>query len=185
MKHHVSKFLGGAVCVFASLMPVHGSALTYADAVEALSDQDLQRPSFQDHGYLCEKLAMLKMSESYDKSQLASSIVYSRNGRVIGELDVVVFDRDGLAQTVIEVKCRKSYTSAMNSASKQLTRFQGVAGRCDYDYVDKKGKRYDCSAFKSPIDYTAMSYTDAQRAGFELSFDLSRDQVLQLVDELR
>lgn len=185
MKHHVSKFLSGAVFVLASTMSHQGLALTYADAVEALSDEDLKRPSFQNHGYLCEKLAMLKMSETYDESQLASSIVYSYNGRVIGELDVVVFDRDGLAQAVVEVKCRKGFTSAINSANKQLSRFQGVAGRCDYDYMDKDGRRYDCAAFKSSIDYMAMSYTDAERAGFELSFDLSRDQVLKLVEELR
>ena len=97
--------------------------------------------------------------------------------------DVVVMN-EGTADMVIEVKCMRSFGSAASKADKQLKRFAGVAGRCDFNYWGE-GETYDCFDFQNKSKtFHKMSYEDAGSYGFDLSFDLSRSEILNLISDL-
>ena len=121
-------------------------SLSYKDALRIVGQSgEGLRFSERDHGALCEVLAIADLEKRFPAAVISSGIKYGpRVGQTMGELDVVIM-QGGSATHVIEVKCSKNYSSAASSADRQLTRFQGVAGNCSYDYWDTS---YDCDHFQ-------------------------------------
>ncbi|SMF29904.1 hypothetical protein [Pseudobacteriovorax antillogorgiicola] len=157
--------------------------LSYQKAYQLVVEQgESMTFSSSNHGALCELLAVEKVQELYPYAQVESGIKYGpRFGNIKGELDVVVFE-GGQASTVIEVKCSKNYSSAANKANSQLNRFKSVAGDCDYDYWSE-WEDYSCEDFQAAgTTFTKMSYADAYQ--FEMSFDLTRSDILRLIQDL-
>lgn len=171
------------VVFFALTAFTNASALTYEKAYRLIAEQgESLNYTKVNHGALCEVLAVAKMKELYPSATIISGIKYGPyQGSTTGELDVVVFE-DDVASMIIEVKCSKKYYSAAAKADRQLARFRGVAGNCNYSYWGE-WRDYSCENFQgsSPI-YTKMSYEDASE--FELDFDLTRTEILQLIDDL-
>lgn len=82
--------------------------------------------SYEDTGAICEELARLKIQKEYPRPQfeVLTGIAYETEDRVIGELDLVVFNTQ--LQRVIkigEVKCWKDVPSALLKAQEQRARF--------------------------------------------------------------
>ena len=157
--------------------------LTYQKAYQILSTANISSTS-SNHGVLCEVLATEKVKEMYPWAVVTSGISYSLNGQTKGELDVIAFDPDSRqAFLIIEVKCSKQFSSAANKADEQLERFAEVAGDCRYRYWNKVAN-YNCKDFQfNDISYKKMSYEDAL-GYFDLSFDLTRSEILKLIDSL-
>ena len=167
------------------VMVSQADGMTYQKAYQLIAEQgESLRYSSRDHGALCEVLAVEKMKEIFPRAIIESGIKYGpEGGNTMGELDVVMFE-NGYANMIIEVKCMKNYGSASSKAEGQLNRFAAVAGRCDFDYWDSY-ESFSCDEFQgSNKSYHKMSYLDAQRYGFDLSFDLTRDDILRLIDDL-
>ena len=181
MKHFVGSVLLGISVFFSPL----ALSLSYEDAARVIESFP-EGISYNEvnHGYLCEQLAIAKLSEFYPSERILGGVIYRDDRRTYGELDVLIVDRNFDVSHVVEVKCMKSYRSALSKAQSQLDRFDHYAGRCDLKYVTPEGQLLDCGMFQNEDMFLlSMSYEDALPYGFDLSFDLTRDEVLDLIHE--
>ncbi len=177
---HARLKLVAIVCLFSAPRLL---AVTYGEAQSLARSLPQGSYSANDHGKLCELIGVAKLQEVFPGAEVHNGVEYADGNRVIGELDLVVEQSDVVTH-VIEVKCWKNYSSAANKADEQLDRFSRYAGRCDIDF-SLEGKPFPCEVFGSgQIQYGKMSYTDADIAGFDFNFDLSRKQVLTLIQSL-
>jgi hypothetical protein len=83
-------------------------------------------------GTICEYLTKIRLEDQYSPSSfdIEVGIEYRQGGRVIGEIDVVVFRKaDKEAVLVGQVKCRKSMSSARGQAHEQNQRFVNTMNR--------------------------------------------------------
>jgi hypothetical protein len=178
---HLRLKLVALVCLFSA---PHALAVTYGQAQSLARSLPEGSYSDSDHGKLCEVIGVAKMQELYPTAKVYNGVEYRDGQRVIGELDLVV-EEDGVVTHVIEVKCMKNYGSAANKANEQLDRFSRYAGRCDIDF-SLEGRPFPCEIFgTADIHYGKMSYEDATYAGFDFDFDLTRKQVLTLIDSIK
>ncbi|UOF01864.1 hypothetical protein [Bdellovibrio reynosensis] len=82
--------------------------------------------SYEASGTICEEIARLDMQEEYPSPQYSviNGIAYGDEERVIGELDVVIFDNNLQAVIKIaEVKCWKDPKAGIEKAHEQRARF--------------------------------------------------------------
>ncbi|MCC7442783.1 MAG: hypothetical protein IT285_14200 [Bdellovibrionales bacterium] len=139
-------------------------------------------------GVICEEVAKIELEvEEFPRSRydIVTGIAYAdQNGRVIGELDVVVFNRQtGDAELVTEVKCWKNLSGARSKATSQLKRFRDTlaSGRPIRMYdVKKPSVRFDVRAFRQNPEFGAMAQLGAREKGFERELDLTLDELMVL-----
>lgn len=82
--------------------------------------------SFEDSGAVCEEVARLQVQRSYPRPQfeVLTGVYYADSERVIGELDIVVFDQHiQKVVQVAEVKCWKEPALGLEKALQQRNRF--------------------------------------------------------------
>gem|GEM_PF-5784705 len=174
----------GMMSLVVALAP-QALALTYGQAVSLARSLPPGSYSSTDHGKLCEIIGLAALQEDFPDARIYNGIAYSDATRTIGELDLVV-EENGVATHVIEVKCMKDFRSAARKADDQLARFSRYAGRCDIDFSLVGGEVVDCDLFANPqIIYGKMSYRDALSSGFDYELDLTRSQILTLIDSMK
>lgn len=165
-------------------LSTHAFALTYGQAEGLAKKLPKEYMNPTDHGKLCEVLGVQVMQDLHPNATIYNGVVYKKKSMTVGELDLVVVE-DNVVTNVVEVKCWKSYNSAAHKADTQLDRFSNYIGRCDVDF-SLNGKAIPCDIFGNPnIRLGKMSYSDAAKAGFDYSLDLTRSQILQLINDVR
>lgn len=78
-------------------------------------------------GAICEEIAQLRFSEIYPapEYEVITGVQYSdEKNSTIGELDLIVFNKDKVAEVIGEVKCWTNAKSGLKKAADQRKRFQ-------------------------------------------------------------
>lgn len=82
--------------------------------------------SYEAAGTICEEIARLNVQKKYPAPQynVLTGISYGNDQRVIGELDVIVFDTNiNKVIQIAEVKCWKDLSDGLDKAHEQRARF--------------------------------------------------------------
>ncbi len=141
-------------------------------------------------GTVCEEVAKMRYEKEYSQEQydVLGGIEYRDRNRVLGELDVVVFERSSNEAILIaEVKCWDDPEKALDKAKEQLNRFeQAVSGRKirDMYLTDGEQKHFEVGQFDQQLRTDTVTYDGAESAGFDRSIGLSMDDVKELRQEL-
>lgn len=82
--------------------------------------------NYKADGVVCEQIARLQLYEQFPEPryQITTGVEYIVDDRIIGELDLVIIDRQTSAVVMLgEVKCWRSLDKAMDKAKSQRDRF--------------------------------------------------------------
>src|SRR5690606_9004921 len=113
--------------LFASIFAVLISFQVFAGDTSALFEELRDLPiSYEQKGQICEQVARLQLDDIYPPHayDINIGIEYIVHNRTIGELDVVVTDKQTRDVILIaEVKCWKNLKGALNKAKDQRSRF--------------------------------------------------------------
>ncbi len=129
--------------------------------------------SYEDAGAICEEVARLRVADEYPAPQyeVVTGIAYADSQRTIGELDVIVFDKNiDRAIKVAEVKCWKDPRGGLKKAQQQRQRFlsnvrSGKALQFVSTGVD--GKRYSKDQFSQIQVFTTIAQKGTTENGFD------------------
>lgn len=142
-------------------------------------------------GTICEYLTKIRLEDQYPSNEydIEVGIEYRLGGRVVGEIDVVVFRKaDKEAVLVGQVKCRKSMSSARNHAAEQNRRFK--------DTMNGSYARNSKVTFRSTsnpnllvtdtqMDEVETYITASQDGGLEYGFTMTVGHDLNTVSSMR
>jgi hypothetical protein len=146
---------------------------------------------YQTKGTVCEQVARLELEQQFPASEytVLNGITYSRQGQILGELDVVVFrNRDHHAVLIGEVKCWHDLHAARIKAMHQRERFQsylehGARGIEFYKNTDHR-VHYSFQQFAEIPPFILISQDDGRNEGFDLTIPYSLDEMMDLRDML-
>ena len=146
--------------------------------------------NYEVFGTICEEVARLRFAEQYPEAnfKILSGIEYTDKERVLGELDVVIFNQsDDEVILVAEVKCWNDFGKALNKAHEQISRFETALAKNrvhDMYLIDNKKVHFRTSQFDEHPDFLTVSYEGGENAGFDKSIGLTLQDVKELRDEL-
>lgn len=150
--------------------------------------------NYEVFGTVCEEVARLRLEKEYagDTYNVLRSIEYKDKIKVLGELDVVVFERSTNEAILIgEVKCWDDFNKALQKAKDQLNRFENAVENKQIRDIyltheqDQKGApRLQASQFDTHPRLTTISYDGGEAAGFDSSIGLTMEEVKELRDML-
>lgn len=139
-------------------------------------------------GQVCEQVARVQFSEQYptDRFDLNVGVEYGYQGKTIGELDLVVTDKNTKEVVLVgEVKCWRDAKSALSKALNQRARFirslKNYQGSLVFDA--KEGVPFSAGQFVSP-KYVAISQEGTKYAGFDAELGFSLNELMTLRDQL-
>jgi hypothetical protein len=149
---------------------------------EALRDSGVDYTTI---GTICEQVARLRLTETYPAPayRIDTGIEYKMGGRVVGELDVIVFDSHDQAVLISEVKCRRSLGHAASLAHQQLERFQDSLASGQpmlLKQKDEPSRPLDRSQFLGCTDYLIIAQQGSVAAGFDQDIGLELDEAMEL-----
>lgn len=147
--------------------------------------KDIPR-SYEDSGSICEEVARLEMQREYPAPQydVVLGIAYGDETRVIGELDVVIFDNN--LQKVVkiaEVKCWKDVRAGLEKAKEQRARFlKAVRSTKPLRFFSTSTKQaFDIDKFK----YVGEFFSVAQKGSVALGFERELEYTLKEMRDYR
>ena len=168
---------------------------TSASAMCERAERDLTvlrtvKRDYKVFGTVCEEVARLRLADQYrsDRYDIETGIEYKSNGRTIGELDVVVFDRRTSEAIVIaEVKCWTNMSSGHKKAMDQLSRFQRSVNDRIIDEMRNlsTGKRYKYTQFDEDIKFITASQAGGESAGFEMTLGYGLNDFTEMSQKLQ
>lgn len=131
-------------------------------------------------GTVCEEVAKLRFEEEFPshKYEVTTGVEYGDGGRTLGELDVVVYDKNTQAVVrVAEVKCWRNLGGALQKARSQRQRFiTNLRSNKQIYFKSLHGSRqFRKSNFDGVKEFMAVAQKGARTAGFdrELPYELS------------
>jgi len=142
-------------------------------------------------GTICEYLTKLRLEERYPAStyDIEVGIEYRQGGRVVGEIDVVVFrKKDREAILVGQVKCRQNLSSARGQAQEQNQRFQKTMSKRDarnHRVTFRSTSNPHLVITESQMDEVDTYITASQDGGIKHGFSMTVGHDLQTVAALR
>lgn len=161
--------------ILSLLVSLNIFAANWAEDFEAL--KGIPR-SYQDSGAICEEIARLDVQKKYPAPQykVEVGIAYGDNQRTIGELDVVVFDRNQVI-LVGEVKCWKDLRGGLKKALDQRARFlKNLHSNKPLIFTSTSThQRFSQNAFKDVQEFITIGQMGAVESGYdaELGYTLS------------
>lgn len=167
------KFL---VLISSLFFALNSFAATWAEDFESL--KSIPR-SYEDSGAICEEIARLDVQKIYlaPQFEVLTGISYGDTQRVIGELDIIVFDKNiNKVVHIAEVKCWKDMRGGLDKALDQRHRFL-KAIRSAKVLVFKSTSSdatYPQEQFEDVSDFTTLGQKGTVAAGYdqELSYTL-------------
>lgn len=144
-------------------------------------------------GNVCEQLAKLKSQELFpeDEYEIFVGIEYGhRNGRVLGELDLVVSRKhDREVVRIGEVKCWRKLSGALAKAKMQLERFRSsisrIPQRLEFTHRNSTNpEAFQVTQFDEEPEYVSIAQQGAVAQGFDEELDLSLNEVIHLQKRL-
>ena len=145
-----------------------------------------EKVDFEPTGMVCERVAVREIESLYPSVNynIVNSISYDQNKTTIGELDVVIFDKNtGKVEAVAEVKCWTSFSGALKKAKSQRMRFLTYLNR-NIEIFDNTGKRYSKSLFQNIQKFFTISQAGGVNQGFDFELSLTYKELMVLRSRL-
>jgi len=161
--------------------PATAFALTIEQAYEELRTKPI---NYTNEGMICEQLMVLELKE-YLAPTIKRGIIYRESltklSRILGELDVVVFDENfERAVFVIEVKCSAKPWLVLAHAREQLSRFRGYLGTAITLYLASNPREVFPQELFSDVVYLTASVKGSKEYGYDLALSLSKEEASEL-----
>ncbi|MFP5520759.1 MAG: hypothetical protein ACLGGX_12715 [Bdellovibrionia bacterium] len=135
--------------------------------------------SYEDSGAICEEVARLDLKREYQAPQyeVIVGIAYADSQRTIGELDVVIFDKNiNKVVKIAEVKCWKDMKAGLAKAKDQRARFIKTlnSGRQIFFKPNEGNGQFDRQHFEHNREFIAIGPRGSVDHGYddELEHDL-------------
>ncbi|MDG0815192.1 hypothetical protein [Bdellovibrio svalbardensis] len=140
-------------------------------------------------GTVCEQVAKLDMQQIYPAPQytVITGIQYGTKKRVIGELDVIVFQNDSKKAILVgEVKCYQDPHAGISKAREQRTRFLSAIRSKTSLLMACLGKPCTVSErnFKGIQQFISIGQEGTKSAGFDVELNYSLDDLMALRAQL-
>lgn len=149
------------------------------DYFEALS---YEKVDFEPTGAVCERVAVREVESLYPEHRfkIINGIQYDDKKATIGELDLVMFDRESdKVEAIAEVKCWRSFEGARKKAKEQRMRFQTYLNK-NIVITDKERNRYSKDQFNSVQKYFSISQSGGVNQGFDFELSLDFKELMEL-----
>jgi hypothetical protein len=146
----------------------------------------LEDTDFEPMGTVCERVALYEIEPLYPKTQfdIINSIEYAERNMTIGELDLVIFNKDSKkAEAIGEVKCWKSIKGSLVKAREQRKRFQTHLDR-NLVITDSSDKHYSKDQFSDIHKYFSIAQIGGVEEGFDYEMSLNFRELMELRSEL-
>ena len=163
------------------------SALVWAGDIQAAFDSIKDSgANFKVEGAVCEQLEIIRLKAIYpeDKYIVTGGLTYGLGENAMGELDVLILDRNTNKVVLLEeVKCWKDLSNAMVKATGQRDRFfwNLVKSPREMIFRSNDGRTYSVDQFTPEIPFKFVAQAGSVKKGFDIELDLS----LRELDELR
>lgn len=141
-----------------------------------------EKTDFEPTGAVCERVAVREVEPQYPDQnyKIINGIQYDDKKATIGELDVVVFNRQtNKVEAVAEVKCWRSFGGALKKAKEQRMRFQTYLNR-NIVITDKERNRYSKDQFSNVQKYFSISQQGGEKQGFDFELSLDFKELVEL-----
>ncbi|UOF02349.1 hypothetical protein [Bdellovibrio reynosensis] len=143
------------------------------------------RVNYEPDGAICEMVGLLQYAQDYPSSDyiLASGIEYSTGELTLGELDIVIIDRNTAKVVLVsEVKCWKNQKQALEKVKSQRQRFlynlAKFPRKMNFETFSDLRLRPD--QFDSKTLYKSLSDFGGVRHGFDEEMELTLSELKQL-----
>ncbi|KHD89521.1 MAG: hypothetical protein OM95_02770 [Bdellovibrio sp. ArHS] len=128
--------------------------------------------SYEDSGSICEEVARIEMQREYAKPQyeVLVGIAYGSESRVIGELDIVIFDNNlNKVVKIGEVKCWKDMRGGLEKAQEQRARFmKAIRSSASLRFFSTSTKEnFSAEQFKFVKEFFSMGQKGTIEAGYD------------------
>lgn len=145
------------------------AAASWEQDFELLKDVPV---SYEAAGTICEEIARLDMQVEYPAPQynVLVGIAYGNEERVIGELDVVIFDNNiQKVAKIAEVKCWKDLKAGMEKAHEQRARFiKAIRSGKPLEFFSTSTKEvFPQEQFENVKEFFSIGQKGATAFGFE------------------
>ncbi len=142
--------------------------------------------NFGAEGAVCEQLELVRLKTIYpeDKFIITGGLSYSLGENTVGELDVLIMDRNTNKVILLEeVKCWKDLSNAMVKATGQRDRFfwNLVKSPREMIFRSNDGRTYSVDQFTPEIPFKFVAQKGSVKKGFDVELELG----LQELDQLR
>ncbi len=181
-------------CLFFLFSIVSSFNVTHAisdldSAFEALKESP---EDFKIAGTVCEQVARLELEEQFppESYTIENGITYTQDGRILGELDVVVFSKTESSPVVLigEVKCWQNQAGALRKAGQQRRKFRDAirfhAPEIEFYLRLDPSKRYQSQQFASHPPFWLISSQEGAEVGFDWNLSFSLPELNQLRQRL-
>lgn len=146
--------------------------------------------NYKPDGAVCEQVVILQMQQSYpaDHYALTSGVEYDVGDGTVGELDLVVVNKDTQhVELVGEVKCWHDFSAAMDKAKMQRDRFMWhltqFASKIVFTPHDPDFK-FTESSFHGLEKFIFISQMGGVRKGFDVEIPYNLGEMQQLQEAL-
>ncbi|MBO9666657.1 MAG: hypothetical protein J7501_07560 [Bdellovibrio sp.] len=141
--------------------------------------------NYDPDGAVCEELERVRLDKIYpaDKFVITGDVEYSTGGLTIGELDIIILDRQTNKVVLLEeVKCWKDFDGALLKAKSQKQRFEWNLEKSPRSliFTSYDGRSYSAEQFMGNIPFNFISQQGGVAKGFTYEFDLNLREVHQL-----
>ena len=163
------------------------SALVWAGDVQTAFDSIKDSgANFGAEGAVCEQLEIVRLKTVYpeDKYIVTGGLSYSLGENTVGELDLLILDRNTNKVVLLEeVKCWRDLSNAMVKATGQRDRFFWNLVKSPREMIFKSndGRTYSVDQFNPEIPFKFVAQAGSVKKGFDVELNLS----LKELDELR
>lgn len=162
------------------------SSFVWAGDIQAAFDSIKDSgANLEPDGAVCEQLELVRLKATYpaDKFIITGHVEYSLGKDTLGELDVIVLDRNtNKAVLLEEVKCWKDLSNAMVKATGQRDRFLWNLAKSPRAMVftSYDGRTYSVDQFQGEIPFKFVAQAGAVSKGFDVELDLNLRELGQL-----
>ena len=145
--------------------------------------KDIPR-SYEDSGAICEEVARLEMQRTYPAPQykVEVGIAYGDGSRIIGELDVVIFDNNlNKVLKIAEVKCWKDVRGGLQKAQEQRARFlkYNRSGKPLFFRWTSSNQTFDKEQFAFEKEFFSITQKGSASQGFEVELEYTLKEMHQ------
>lgn len=157
----------------------------YEDDFDAVQRR---RPNLESKGAICEELAVLQLKKEYPHNEVYSGIVYGDRHGAVGELDLVVLDRNGSKAIMIgEVKCWKDFREGLSKAREQRKRFfktMSSSAPVEFFYLKDRSLKFTKNDFDSVTEFISVGPKGAKSLGYDIELDYSLEEIMDMRVEI-
>jgi len=162
-----------------ALLVLFYGAFAFAGLAEDFEKIKNNARDLEPTGAICEEIAQLRFSEMYPAPdyEVITGVQYDDETGTIGELDLIVLNKDKVAEVIGEVKCWTNAKSGLKKAADQRKRFQRYVNSpkaLKFKWLNDPSRKLTKTQFNKAQKFVfiAQSGTIADGYDYELPYTL-------------